>query len=70
MITLKIWPTERELMLSLQEFVAAVEVERSNDLMEMLKTATHGVTISISKVKKEPHQIPRELLSQVVQSVC
>jgi hypothetical protein len=45
MITLKIWPTERELMLSLQEFVAAVEVERSNDLMEMLKTATHGVTV-------------------------
>ena len=52
MITLKIWPTERELMLSLQEFVAAVEVDRSNDLMEMLKTATHGVTVSISKVKK------------------
>jgi hypothetical protein len=52
MITLKVWPTERELMLSLQEFVAAVEVERSNDLMQMLKTATHGVTISISKVRK------------------
>ena len=52
MISIKIWPTERELMLSLSEFVATAEVERSQELMEMLKTATHGVNVSISKVKK------------------
>ena len=52
MITLRVWPTERDLLAGLSAFVAQVEVEQSQELMDMMKSMPHGLTVTIKKARQ------------------